>query len=140
MHSSAAGARIFRYSYPADLPCDAMESAMSLRTMHNRCNEDLPPERRLMIALVRDAIRSIERYRHARDVRGRRIFAEEVQWILSNDMSWFYAFARVCEVLDLNPESVRESLHLSPGTALRRSPSRSPRSARTPVIVRRSPC
>ena len=71
------------------------------------------PERRLMVALVRDAIRCIEKYRNARDTRGKRLFAREAQWMLSDDNESFYAFVRVCETLDLNPEAVRDSLGLA---------------------------
>jgi hypothetical protein len=80
---------------------------------HERSNPpaDLP-ERRLMVALVRDAIRCIEKYRTARDTRGKRLFAKEAQWMLSDDDDSLYAFVRVCETLDLNPDAVRHSLGL----------------------------
>jgi len=67
-----------------------------------------------MIALVRDAIRCIEKYRHARDFRGKRLFAQDSEWMLSNDTTWIYAFARVCETLDLDPDAVRIALGLLP--------------------------
>jgi len=71
------------------------------------------PERRLMVALVADAIRCIEKYRNARDSRSRSRYAKEVQWMLSDDKDSIFAFIRVCEILDLDPVAVRDSLGLS---------------------------
>lgn len=140
MNSSAAGASIFRGSTSSDLPFDVAERAMSLRSEHGSGDSDIPPERRLMIALLRDSIRSVVKYREARDSRGRRLFAEESGWILSDDMNWIYAFARVCEALDLDPEMVRRSLGLLSGAVSRRSPREIPRRGLKPVIVRRMSC
>ena len=68
-----------------------------------------------MIALIRDALRCIAKYRYARDKRGKRLFAQETQWVLSDDADWLYAFVRVCESLDLDPNAVRRSLGLTTG-------------------------
>jgi len=140
MNSSAASASVFRGSPSSDLPFDVVERAMSLRSEHCSGDSDIPPERRLMIALLRDSIRSVVKHRNARDSRGRRLFAEESGWILSDDMTWIYAFARVCEALDLDPEMVRRALGLLSGAASRRSPREVPRRGLKPVIVQRLSC
>ncbi len=70
-----------------------------------------------MVALIRDAMRCIEKYRYARDSHGKRLFEQDAEWILSNDASWVYAFVRVCEALDLDPPSVRRSLGLLTGNS-----------------------
>ncbi|HXC50939.1 MAG TPA: hypothetical protein VN634_08650 [Candidatus Limnocylindrales bacterium] len=88
---------------------------MLLRREHSSPHSDIPPERRLLVALMRDAMRCIDKYRHARDSQGRRRFEQDAEWILSNDASWVYAFVRVCEALDLDPPAVRRSLGLLPG-------------------------
>lgn len=93
-----------------EVPYDVAQRNMSLRSERSTPNVETPPEHRLMIALVRDAMRCIERYRHARDSRGKRLFAQESEWILSDDVDWLYSFARVCETLDLDPDAVRHSL------------------------------
>lgn len=128
-----------------DLPYDVADRALLLRSENAGAEVEIPPERRLMIALVRDAIRCIVRYRSGRDSRSRRLFAEEVQWVLSDDMDWFYAFARVCETLDLDAESVRRSLGLrAPGfvasRAVRRTPRGPRRALRNLPLVRILPC
>ena len=71
------------------------------------------PERRLMVALVADAIRCIEKYRNARDSRSKARYAKEVQWMLSDERDSLFAFIRVCEILDLDPMAVRCSLGIS---------------------------
>jgi len=88
---------------------------MMLRREHHIPHSEIPPERRLMVALLRDAMRCIDKYRHARDSHGRRLFEQDAEWILSNDASWVYAFVRVCEALDLDPAAVRRSLGLRTG-------------------------
>ncbi|MFN2427302.1 MAG: hypothetical protein ABR587_12750 [Candidatus Binatia bacterium] len=71
------------------------------------------PERRLMVALVADAVRCIEKYRTASDSRSKARFAKEVQWMLSDEKDSLFAFIRVCEILDLDPVAVRCSLGIS---------------------------
>jgi hypothetical protein len=96
-----------------DLSQDVAQRNVLLRSDISVPTAELLPEQRLMIALVRDALRCIERYRYARDTRGRRLFAQEAQWVLSNDTDWLYAFARCCESLNLDPEAVRRTLRLA---------------------------
>lgn len=70
------------------------------------------PEQRLMIALVRDSIRCVNRYRNVTSLRGKRLFDREANWILSDDRNWLYAFAQICDALDLDPRTIRRSLGL----------------------------
>jgi hypothetical protein len=140
MPNSATSAQLLRDSSQADIPCDVAESGMSFRSAHCDDQGEVPPEHRLMVALVRDSIRSILKYRQARDLRGRRLLAEETRWMLSNDMSWFCAFARVCEVLDLDPEAVRRSLGLVSSGTPQRLRRGVPRSTPRKATPRRMPC
>jgi len=68
------------------------------------------PEQRLMIAMIRDAIRRVERYRLANDKRSKRFLAQEIQWLRSDAANRLYDFVRICEALDLEPNAVRRSL------------------------------
>jgi hypothetical protein len=85
---------------------------------------DIPPERRLMIAILRDAMRCVEKYRRSRDGRGRRLYEQEAKWILSEDTSWLHAFCRVCETLGLDPDAVRRSLRVVADPAIDSRPRR----------------
>jgi hypothetical protein len=73
------------------------------------------PERRLMVAVLQDAIECIERHRCAKDRRRQRLFDEVRQWLLSEQTDWLYSFARICEVLDLDANAVRHQLRVVPG-------------------------
>ncbi|MBI5504172.1 MAG: hypothetical protein HY899_05200 [Deltaproteobacteria bacterium] len=117
--------------YLPDMSCDGIEPTMLLRGGQFAAHCELPPEHRLMIALVMDAVQCVEKYRHATDSRGKRCFDREAEWILSDDTKRLYAFARICETLDLDPAAVRRSLGL---VASRRD--RRPRSARRRISSR----
>ena len=103
---------------------------------HFSLHMDIPPERRLMIAILRDAMRCIEKYRNARDFRGKRLYDLEKEWMLSDDTSWLHAFARVCETLGLDPDAVRRSL----GVLVPTPDTRPRRATVIPLIKRRLPC
>lgn len=73
-----------------------------------------PPEQRLMIAVLRDAIDCLERYRCATDTRGRRLFKEATRWFLADETDWPYSFECICEVLGLDANAVRQRLRVAP--------------------------
>jgi hypothetical protein len=75
---------------------------------------DPAPERRLMIAVLEDAIRSIRRSRILTNAWWRRVFEEEKRWFLSEDRHSPFSFECICETLELDPNAVRESLGLVP--------------------------
>ena len=72
------------------------------------------PERRLMMAVLDDAVRCVEKNRVATDARGRRLFHEAKQWLLAAEPHWPYSFERICAVLDLDANAVRQRLRLTP--------------------------
>lgn len=76
---------------------------------------NLAPERRLMAAVLEDAIDCIAKYRYAKHYRGRRLFHEAVQWLLAEETDWPYSFECICGVLDLDASAVRGALHLPEG-------------------------
>jgi hypothetical protein len=112
MNTSIASDRLPEDRAVPQMAYDATQRTMLLRAEHSSPSSDTPPEHRLMIAMVRDAIRCIEKYRHARDFRGKRLFEQDSQWVLSDDTSWVHAFVRICETLDLEPDAVRSALGL----------------------------
>jgi hypothetical protein len=69
-------------------------------------------ERRLMAALLEDAIRVYQREAGSRNRRRQRLFRETERWIESSDSdrSCPFAFEGVCEVLRLDPDYVRRGL------------------------------
>ncbi len=83
-----------------------------LPSQHFGASKKVAPEYRLMIAVLEDAITCVTKYRSATDTRGRRLFDEEQQWLFSEETHWPYAFACICDVLDLDADAVRRHLGL----------------------------
>jgi hypothetical protein len=67
-------------------------------------------ERRLMIAVLEDAVHCFHKQIHATDPKARQLFRDAEAWIRSTDQSWPFSFVNVCDTLDLNPDWVREGL------------------------------
>ncbi len=70
-----------------------------------------PPEQKLMLAVLDDAVSCYQKYFAARDKIGTRLFHEVEEWILQQGKSnWLFSFDNICETLDLNPGNIREGL------------------------------
>jgi hypothetical protein len=67
-------------------------------------------ERRLMVAVLEDAVHCFMKQIHATDPKARQLFEDAEAWIASADRAWFFSFDNVCETLELSPEYVREGL------------------------------
>ncbi len=67
-------------------------------------------ERRLMLAVLEDAVQCYQRFALARDARGHFEFEEAQRWITSTDREWPFSFENICDVLGLDVEYIREGL------------------------------
>jgi hypothetical protein len=81
-----------------------------LPSQHLAAPKKVAPEYRLMIAVLENAIKCVTKYRSATDTRGRRLFDEEQRWLWSEDTHSPYAFVCICDVLDLDVDTVRRRL------------------------------
>jgi hypothetical protein len=70
----------------------------------------LEPEKRLMLAILEDAINCFQDNLPAQNVRGRRLFEEAEEWVVEADGDWVFSFENICEALGFNPTYVREGL------------------------------
>ena len=68
------------------------------------------PEKRLMLAVLEDAVATFQRYVDARNRRGQRLFREAEEWVLSDDTEWPFAFENICHTLDIEPDFLRRGL------------------------------
>ena len=68
------------------------------------------PERRLVTALLQDAVECYQKHLYARDHKARQLFADAEEWIMSQDRCYFFSFENVCDLLEINPEFVRRGL------------------------------
>lgn len=67
-------------------------------------------EKRLMLAVLEDALDCYQKYAFARDGHGRQLFDEANEWISSGNRVWFFSFENICETLGINPEYLRRGL------------------------------
>ena len=69
-----------------------------------------PGERRLMRAVLKDALVILFKYDATEDRRGRRLLAEARHWVESDDAQSTFSFVNVCGALGLDPSCVRKGL------------------------------
>jgi hypothetical protein len=70
----------------------------------------IQPEKRLMLAVLRDAVSSYRDNLSARSAKKKRLFDETEEWISETGGDWIFSFDSVCESLGLNPAYVRQGL------------------------------
>jgi hypothetical protein len=87
---------------------DTLMPAQYLDTYRRKTH--LEPEKRLMLAVLEDAIACFQKYALARDGKGREIFRDAEEWISAEENEWLFAFDNVCEALGFNPAYVRAGL------------------------------
>ena len=68
------------------------------------------PEKKLMFAVLADAIECFQKYLGVNGRRRRNLFLQAEAWIYSGDSSWPYSFENICEVLNINPKYLRLGL------------------------------
>src|SRR5437763_13035087 len=69
-------------------------------------------ERRLMIAVLEDAVDVYRKQVDAKDPRGQQLFQEAEVWIEDSDRSWLFSFQNICDVLDIDADYLRRGLRL----------------------------
>jgi hypothetical protein len=74
------------------------------RTEHNG-------ERRLMIAVLEDAVDVYRKQAGSREARGQQLFREAEEWIEGADRIWLFSFQNICDVLDIDADYLRRGLH-----------------------------
>ena len=67
-------------------------------------------ERRLMIAVLEDAVDVYRKQVGATDQRAQQLFREAEEWIEESDRSWLFSFQNICDVLDLDSDYLRRGL------------------------------
>lgn len=71
-------------------------------------------ERRLLLAVLEDAVGSFLRHRHSHTKRGQRLFREDARWFASSDISWAFSFESICDHLNLDAAYIRRGLRQLP--------------------------
>jgi hypothetical protein len=76
----------------------------------DRSNLAWTPERRLLLAVLEDAVVMFLRYRNDQTTRGKRLFRETLEWFTSPDRASLCAFISICDQLNLDAEYLRRGL------------------------------
>ncbi len=70
----------------------------------------MQPEKRLMLAVLEDAIAAFQRSATTSSRVATREFDEVRRWLGSDDTAWPYAFMNICHVLGFDPAYLRRGL------------------------------
>ncbi len=68
------------------------------------------PERKLMVAVLEEALIDYQRCSNAHDNKERERFAKAEAWILETDTEWLFSFVNCCEALGIAPDYLRQGL------------------------------
>ena len=63
------------------------------------------PEKRLLFAILLDAVECFQKYAGHED---NRLFKETEEWIFEDDHGWAFSFINICDALEINPLYLRK--------------------------------
>ena len=75
-----------------------------------RRKSHLEGEKKLMLAVLEDAISCFQKYCSARDRRRKQLFHEAEEWIMEEKDEQPFSFNTICEVLEISPDYLRRGL------------------------------
>ena len=70
----------------------------------------LEPEKKLMLAILEDAVACFQKYLGARDSKGKAQYRDTEDWIFQGGELGIFSFDIVCETLGLDPDYLRRGL------------------------------
>ena len=83
-----------------------------------RSEDSSQPEKRLMLAVMENAIGTFQKSIYAATRRQRRLLKETEEWIHSLDTSWPFSFENICDSLGIEATYLRNGLAQWKGTQL----------------------
>jgi len=70
----------------------------------------LEGEKRLMIAILKDAVECLDKYRGARSSAGRSHYENALEWVQDKGTDWLFSFTNICDLLGFDPDYLRSQL------------------------------
>ena len=70
----------------------------------------LEPEKKLMLAILEDAVACYQKYAVVRDSKGQALFEEAEAWVHEKNANEIFSFDSVCEMLGFEPDYLRQGL------------------------------
>ncbi len=87
---------------------DTLLSAQYFDNMRRRTL--LEPEKRLMLAILEDAVNCFRENLSAESGKRKILFNDVEQWIRADGSDWVFSFDHICEALGFTPAYVRQGL------------------------------
>jgi hypothetical protein len=98
------------------LPSREIASAFQPYSFLTRTSDDrfedklLEPEKRLMLAVLEDAIECFKNHYAARCGKSRGAFVDAEKWVFGTNGDWVFGFENICSALHFDPEYIRKGL------------------------------
>lgn len=73
-------------------------------------SRQLEGEKRLMIAILKDAVECLDKYRAATNSSGRSHYESAMGWVRDKGADWLFSFTNICDFLGFDPDYLREVL------------------------------
>ena len=73
-------------------------------------SRQLDGEKRLMIAILKDAIECLDKYRGARTSLGSGQYQNALEWVEDEGTEWLFSFNNICDLLGFDPDYLRKVL------------------------------
>jgi hypothetical protein len=70
-------------------------------------SRQLEGERRLMIAILKDAVECLDKYRGARNSAGQSHYENALEWVQDKSTEWLFSFTNICDLLGFDPDYLR---------------------------------
>lgn len=84
--------------------------AVSQFFQHTHRKHPIEPEKKLMLAVLQDAVDCFQKYLFSRNEKGKTTFRDAEEWILERNSEWLFSFESICESLGLDAGYIRNGL------------------------------
>ena len=68
------------------------------------------PEKRLMLAILLDAVECFQKYAPLHRRKPDRLFTATAEWIFEDDYKWPFSFLNICDAVGIDPKYLRSGL------------------------------
>ena len=86
------------------------DTLLSDQYLSGHKSKQLDPGKRLMLAVLQDAVLCYQDNILAQETKKKALFREAEIWIMEESRDWIFSFENVCEALGLNPRYMRGGL------------------------------
>lgn len=73
-------------------------------------SRQLEGEKRLMLAILKDAVECLDKYRSTKSGPAKELYQNALDWVEDKGTDWLFSFGNICDLLGFDPDYLRESL------------------------------